>query len=72
MSEASPPSMLPNAPREPAYVARLRGRLRTETEARRRTERANLRLRSEIARLLSVLRRAYPSKNRNASDPTSP
>ena len=31
MSEASPPSMLPNAPREPAYVARLRGRLSTET-----------------------------------------
>jgi hypothetical protein len=71
MSEASPPSMLPNAPREPAYVARLRGRLRSEMESRRRTERENLRLRTEIARLLSVLRRAYRSRNTSAN-PTSP
>jgi hypothetical protein len=69
MSEASP--MLPNAPQEPAYVARLRGRLRTEAETRRRTERENLRLRTEIARLLSVLRRAYRSRDMN-TDPTSP
>jgi hypothetical protein len=41
MSEASPPSMLTNPPREPAYVARLQGRLRTETEAHRQTEREN-------------------------------
>jgi hypothetical protein len=72
MSEASPPSMLPNALREPAYVVRLRGRLRTALAAHRRTERENFRLRTEIARLQSVLRRAYRSKNGNASDPTSP
>jgi hypothetical protein len=36
---------------QPTYIVRLRGRLRTETEARRRTERENLRLRTEIARL---------------------
>jgi hypothetical protein len=71
MSEASPPSALPNAPRELAYVARLRGRLRTEIETRRRTERENLRLRTEIARLLSVLRGARRSPNTNAR-PTAP
>jgi hypothetical protein len=72
MSEASPPSMLPNAPREPAYVVRLRGRLRSEMEVRRQTERKNFRLRIEIARLHSVLRRAYRAKNGTASDLTSP
>jgi hypothetical protein len=72
MSDASPPSMLPNAPREPAYVARLRGRLRTALEAHRQTERENFRLRTEIARLRSVLRRAYRAKNGTASDLTSP
>ena len=70
MSEASPPSMLRNAPREPAYVARLRGRLRTEIETRRRTERENLRLRTEIARLLSVLRTGCRSRDMN-TDPSS-
>jgi hypothetical protein len=70
MSEASPPSMLPNAPREPAYVDRLRDRLRTEIETRRRTERENLRLRTEIARLLSVLRRAYRSRGTNTDPPS--
>jgi hypothetical protein len=43
MSEASPPSMLPNVPWEPAYEAKLRGRLRTEIVTRRRTELEHLR-----------------------------
>jgi hypothetical protein len=72
MSEASPPSMLPNASLQPAYVVRLRTRLRTALEAHRQTERENFRLRTEIVRLQSVLRKAYRSKNGNASDPTSP
>jgi hypothetical protein len=58
----SAPSMLPNPPRDPPYVTRLRGRLRAEMEARRRTERENLRLRTEIGRLLLVLRRACRSR----------
>jgi hypothetical protein len=71
MSEVSPPSMLPNAPREPAYVARLRGRLRTEIETRRRMESENFGLRTEIARLLSVLRRARRSRTQTPT-PNSP
>ena len=71
MSEASPPTMLPNAPREPAYVTRLRGRLRSEIEARRRTVRENLRLRTEITQLLSVLRKVYRPRNTNTG-PASP
>jgi hypothetical protein len=43
----SAPSMLSNPPREPDNVLRLRSRLRAEMEARRRTERENLRLRTE-------------------------
>jgi hypothetical protein len=56
---ASPPSMLPNPQPafEPVYVVRLRIRLRSEMESRRRTERENLRLRTEIVRLQSLLRK---------------
>ena len=58
-TDASPPSMLPNPqpPSEPVYVVRLRMRLRSAMESRRQTERENLRLRTEIARLQSLLRR---------------
>jgi hypothetical protein len=56
---ASPRSMLPSPPRasEPVYVIRLRMRLHSELESRRRRERENLRLRTEIARLQSLLRK---------------
>jgi hypothetical protein len=60
-SDASPPSMLPNPQpaSEPVYVVRLRIQLRSkiEMESRRRTEPENLRLRTEITRLQSLLRR---------------
>jgi hypothetical protein len=54
---ASPPSMLPNPQpaSEPVHVVRLR--LRSEMELRRQTKRENLRRRTEIARLQSLLRR---------------
>jgi hypothetical protein len=72
MSEASPPSMLPKAPREPAYVVWLRGRLRIALEAHRQTKRENFRLRTEIVRVQSVLRKACRSRDTNASKRTSP
>jgi hypothetical protein len=56
---ASPPSMLsnPQPASEPVYVVRLWMRLRSEMESHRRTERENLRLRTEVTRLQSLLRR---------------
>jgi hypothetical protein len=59
ITAASPPSMLPNPQpaSESVYVVRLRIRLRSEMESRRRTERQNLRLRTEIVRLQSLLRK---------------
>ena len=57
ITAASPPSMLPNPQpaSEPVHVVRLR--LRSEMELRRQTKRENLRRRTEIARLQSLLRR---------------
>jgi hypothetical protein len=52
MSEIStPPSMLPSQPPEPVYVRAIRARLKQEIDNRRRVERENFRLRTELKRL---------------------
>jgi hypothetical protein len=49
------PSLLPDPPPEPVYVLRLRQRLREEINARRRVERENFRLRTELSKLFHKL-----------------
>jgi hypothetical protein len=49
--------MLPVPPSEPAYVLRMRARLREAIEERRRVERECFRLRVELARVTAKIRR---------------
>jgi hypothetical protein len=43
--------MLPSQPPEPVYVRAIRARLKQEIDNRRRVERENFRLRTELKRL---------------------
>ena len=64
MSQTTPPSLWPDPPREPGYVQRMRHRLHAEIEARRQTERENLKLRTELARLVQKMARHSSAKDR--------
>ena len=70
MSEAStPPSMLPSQPPEPVYVRDMCARLKQEIENRRRVERENFQLRTELKRLTAKLCQHHSGKGRSIDMP---